>query len=203
MSFDYEVIAMSFHEASHVICGLFNCMKIDDVYVMSDKHKSGKTSYEIADINNFELKPLVKTLLIYEIQALYAGLVGEKIYYKEICGSDKFPMHLRIGSSGDIAAAAELISSNNLAPAGKSRLQFKRQIQTDAFNILTFYWEDVRLMAHQLYRYKRLSYEEIRSILVKYSLNKEQWKLKFKQIKIIYDNKAEVNQDYLSTVFSQ
>ena len=189
METDYELIAMTYHEASHAICALFNYMKIYQVYVMCSKYDDGHALYEIYDSQTIESKILSKILLIFEIQTLYAGVVGEKIYYKNICGSDAFPINLRIGSSDDISTAAQIISKNNLAEAGKPRLIFKKEIQNDTKKILLEYWDDVRLIAHMLYKQKELSFEDIKFCLTKKSKNSDFWKYRFKAIKSIYDKK--------------
>jgi len=199
---DYELIAMSWHEAAHTICGLYNFTKIYNVHVMSDKHTNGNTLYEICDPDNIENKLLAKILLIFEVQTLYAGLVGEKLYYKEICGSDNFPMHLRIGSSNDIQDAARIIHKYNLANPGKARFLFKKQVQNDTKNILTEYWDDIRLVAHVLYKNKELEYDELKYFLTRKSINKEFWRDRFKYIKLIYGGN-ELDEKYLKDIILQ
>ena len=202
MAHDYEVIAMAFHESAHCICALFNFILIHDVHVMSDKHQHGNTAYETHNLNEIESKILSKILLIYEIQTLYAGLVGEKIYYKEICGSDKFPMHLRIGCSNDIQSAAKLIHTYDLASPGKPRLLFKKQIQNDTKNILLNYWSDIRLISHMLYKFKELNLDDIKYFLSYKSNNKEFWKNRLKEIKNIY-SKDDINEKELKDILLQ
>lgn len=200
---DYELIAASWHEAAHTICGLYNFLYIIKVYVSSDKYEHGNTLYEMYDPSKFKNKLLIKILIIFEIQTLYAGLIGEKMYYKEICGSDKFPMHLRIGSSSDINSASSLINKYNLAESGKDRFLFKKQIQNDTRNILINYWEDVKLIAHFLYRNKELKYDELKYCLTRYSTNKDFWKVRFKEIKRIYDERLEIDEKYLKEILFQ
>lgn len=200
---DYELIAMAWHEAAHTICGLFNFLYVYHVYVMSDKYENGNTLYEIHDPANLNNKLLSKILLIYEVQTLYAGLVGEKMYYKEICGSEAFPMHLRIGSSNDIQDAAKLIHKYNLAEPGKARYLFKKQVQKECQNILEEYWEDVKLIAHGLYRNVELNYDEIRYLLTRRSDNKEFWRVRLKEIKSIYNAKVDLDEKYLKDILVQ
>lgn len=185
---EYQAVAMTWHEAAHTICGLYNFMHVYFVCIMSNKHEDGNTLYEIYDTDSINNKMLAKILHIYEVQTLYAGLVGEKIYYKDICGSDKFPMHLRIGSSDDIKTAAKIIAKNNLAEPGRNRFIFKKQIQNDTRNILLHYWSDIKLISHVLYRYKELEEDELKYYLTRKSDNKEFWKDRFKDIKFIYNS---------------
>lgn len=200
---DYELIAMAYHEAAHTICGLYNFMRVYSVCVMSDKYEHGNTLYEVYDPDNIDNKLLAKILLIYEVQTLYAGLVGEKLYYQDICGSNKFPMHLRIGSSDDIQDAAKLINKYNLASPGKARFLFKKQIQNDTASILIDYWEDIKLISHMLYKHKELNEGDLKHFLTRYSENKEFWKNRFKAIKIIYNNIADLDEKYLKEILVQ
>lgn len=203
MAHDYELIAMSYHEASHTICGLFNFIHMYRVYVMSEKYSEGNALYESYDPWQVKDKILSKILCIFEIQTLYAGLVGEKIYYKEICGSDHFPMHLRIGSSTDMRQASKLINKQKLTPAGKNRVIFKRQIQNDVKNLLSDHWQDVKLIAHVLYKYKELNADEIKFFLTRKSCNKEFWKTRLKEIALIYNNKQNIEETRLKEVLLQ
>lgn len=182
---------MAYHEASHTICAFHNFMCVDRVYIMSDKVHHGKTLYELLDFTNVKSKVLAKILIIFEVQTYYAGLVGEKIYYKDICGSDKFPMNLRIGSSFDIKSSYNLINKNNLAEPGKSRLLFKKQVQNDTRAILLEYWEDVKLIAHLLYKHKELNFDNLKYYLTRNSVNKKFWKERFKCIKLLLNQNIE------------
>lgn len=196
---DYELIATSWHEAGHVICGLFNFMNVYHVYIMSEKYDQGNTLYEIYDLRNLNNKLLSKVWSVYEVQTLYAGLVSEKMYYKEICGSDKFPMHLRIGSSGDMKEAARLINLHKLCNPGKERLLFKKQMQKVAATILSDYWDDVKLIAHVLYKNVELKIEDVKYILTRKSINKDFWKTRLKEIKVIY-SLSNIDERYLKSV---
>lgn len=200
---DYELIAMAWHEAAHTICGLFNFLHVYHVCVMSDKYEHGNALYEIPDPATINNKLLAKIVLIYEVQTLYAGLVGEKMYYKEICGSEAFPMHLRIGSSDDIQEAAKLIHKYNLANPGKSRYLFKKQVQKECENILQSYWQDVRLIAHSLYKHTELNHDELKYFLTRRSENKEFWKPRLKDIKSMYSTKSDFDEKFLKDILVQ
>jgi hypothetical protein len=197
---DYEKIAMCWHEAGHTICGLFNFLKVYHVNVLSSKYIDGNTSYEIHDSDTITNKLLAKILIIYEVQTLYAGLVGEKMYYEDICGSNVFPMTLRIGSSDDIRDAARLIDRYNLADPGKSRFWFKKQVQNDAKKILSNYWDDVQLVAHALYKSTDLDFNELRYLLTRKSVNKDFWRPHLKELKDMYADNTLLDEKYLKDV---
>lgn len=198
---DYQLIATSWHEASHTICALFNFIRVEHVCVdPSDKEELGTMQYEMFDAR-VKNKQLAKLLIICEVQLLYAGLVGERLYYQEICGSEKFPMHLRIGSSNDIQAAAELISRHNLSPSGKERFAFKRKVQKDVEKVLINQWDDLRILAHSLYRSKQLSYQELKSLLTRKSTSKNFWQARFKHIEFLSKEDTAIEEKYLKLIF--
>jgi hypothetical protein len=192
-STDYERVAVSWHESSHTIVGLLNHFIINKVFITLDKEQEGvsvgdaETQYHRVLFDDD--KEFNQYLLICELQMIYAGLMGEKIYYKDICGSSKFPMHLRIGSYVDIANASDLIRKNNLASPGKSTYALKKKIQKDVENLLLDNWEAVKMVAHSLYQKKKLSFDELKYILTRKTSNKEFWKKRFSEIKFIYHDK--------------
>ena len=179
-------IATAWHEASHTIVYLYYLKKVDRVHIISDQDQYGLTLITAFDPSESDDKILTKMLILQELQAIYAGLIGEKIYYKEICGLDHFPMHLRSGSSSDIREASRLIQRYRLSTPGRDRYQLKIQIQKDAKKVLQDNWGDVRLIAHALCQTKDLSYQAIKDILTKKSKNRDVWKRKFKMMSFLY-----------------
>lgn len=188
-SFDYELIAMSYHEAGHVVCALLNYLCVVNTNVMTPKRREGNTEFYIYGNDEVEDEELRKMLLIFELQAVYAGLISEKMYYKDICGSSKFPMHLRIGSSYDNASASKIIRNNNLAEPGKKTFLFKKQVQYDVERLLSEHWNAVKVIAHYLYKKKRLTFDELKFVLTRRTENKDFWKERFKKIKFIHNEK--------------
>jgi hypothetical protein len=188
LSQDYELISTSFHEAGHTICGLLFFARITAVTVnYTAKSVEGYTHYEIID-THFNDESVIEFLKLAEISISYAGLAAEKIYYKDICGSDKFPMMLRDGSSHDILNAADVIKKFNFAPPGKKRYLFKKKISRNLKILLQEHWDAVRLVAHALYAKKKLSHDDLKDLLTKRSKNKEFWKNRFKEINLIFDS---------------
>ncbi len=198
---NYFRIAITYHEASHAICGLFNFLRMYHIYVM--RKEEGNALYETYDLDLIEDELLVKIIAIYEVQTLYAGLIGEQIYYKEICGSDKFPMHLKSGSSSDMQKASKLIKKYNLALPGKARSIFRSQIKNDANVLLQEYWEDIKLLAHALYQYQEMKLEDIKYVLTRRSDNKEFWKNRFKEINHIYSERKNLKESEIKDILLQ
>lgn len=199
-SFDYDLIAMSYHEACHTVIALYNYLQVYNVNVMTPKRSDGNTNFFIYDeiVKDEELK---KIFSIFEIQTMYAGLVGEKIYYKDICGSSKFPMHLKKDSAYDIGIASSIIRKNDLATPGKKTFLFKKEIQFDVEKILIEHWDAVKEIAHSVYRKKRLSFDELKYILTRKTEHKDFWKDKFRKMKIIYDNNKPTEEVVKELVF--
>jgi hypothetical protein len=193
-SLDYQLIAMSFHESGHTITALHNYLQVQNVNVMTEKNREGNTEYFVyGDI--IEDKELKKILLIFELQVLYAGLLAEKIYYKDICGSSKFPMHLRKGSWYDTALASSIIRKNSLAMPGKKTFLFKKEIQYDVNQVLLEHWDAVRQVAHSLYQRKKLSFDEIKYILIHKTEHKEFWQDRFRKIKLIHNENKPLTEE--------
>lgn len=189
---DYSLIACSFHEASHTICALLNYFEVPDVSMRIDGNDAvGLTSFYTYKNGHVEDDELFRIMLLSDIQVAYAGLVGEKHYYKDICGNDKFPIHLRIGSAEDIEVAAKLIRKHNLASSGKSTYILKKRIQKDVNDVLIEFWASVKIIAHALYAKRKLDYDDLKYLLTRKSDQKDYWKEKFKAIKFIHnDNKV-------------
>lgn len=194
-SFDYDLIAMAYHESSHTVIGLHNYLMVYNVSVMTFNHQEGITEYFYYPFDDVQNKKLLKELLILDLQEMYAGLIGEKIYYKNMCGSDKFPMHLRIGSSEDIKNASKQIKKYKLVNPGSETHLFKKQIQEDTKKLLLEHWEAVQVIAHALYKKTRLSFDDLKFLLTRKTSNKEFWKDRFKKLKIIHSGKVPTEQE--------
>lgn len=194
-SFDYALIAMAYHESGHAVIALYNYFYVSDINAMRmgmvpKNLEEGEINYNIYKEELIDDKELKKIFLIFELQLLYAGLMSEKIYYKDVCGSSKFPMHLRIGSNYDFNLASKIIRKNKLAEPGKNTFLFKKQVQFDVEQIITNYWDDIKIVSHALYKKKKLTFDELKFILSRKSINKDFWRDRFKKIAVIHnDNK--------------
>jgi ATP-dependent Zn protease len=179
----YELITTSYHEAGHTIYALLSFMKVSSVYVFEHKvykRVHGFTQYESHDLDIDHV--FFNILLEQEIGLSYAGLLAEKYHYKGISGSDQIPMFIKEGSSDDLSAVRKIIQKYNPAPPGKKRYAYKQKIVRKTLGILVEHWDAVDLIAHNLFKHKRLSYNDLRELLTKKSKNRKFWKEQFKII---------------------
>lgn len=183
----YESIATSYHESGHTVFALLSLIKINYVHVFEHKilkRMHGFTYYEYRDLDinssNFN------TLLQQEIGFSYAGLLAERHHFKSISGTDRVPMFIREGSSGDLSSIRKTINKYNPAPPGKKRDAYKKKIAKETLQSLVQHWDAVDLIAHALFKHKRLSYQDLQDLLTKKSRNKKFWKEQFKIINQIY-----------------
>lgn len=187
---DYGLIATSYHEAAHTIVGLAHLLMIDRVDVVDSQE--GNTLYVIHHADEANDDHLKKIIVMSEVKTIYAGLVGEKMYYKDICGSGKFPMHLKNGSSIDTTLASKLIRKYKLANSGKATFKLKQDIRVEVEKFLVRHWESVKAVAHALYKKKKLNFVELKYLLTRIPEEKDFWKDKFKTIKIIYAEENDI-----------
>lgn len=205
-SWDYDLIAMSHHESGHIICALHNFMYVHDANVMTPNKREGSTNFyaygyfEEFNDSTVEDEELHKILLIFEIQTLYAGLIAEKMYYKDICGSNKFPNHLKNGSSYDTELASALIRKNKLAAPGKQTFLLKKQIRYDVELMLTEHWDAVKVVAHFLYQKKRLTFDEMKYALTRRTGHRDFWKDRYKKINLIHNDKTHPTEEVVKNL---
>lgn len=186
LSQEYDLIFVSRHEAAHAIVSLLRFFRVMFISTGTENNRiSGNTYYEYFDSDDVDDQKIKNYAIISLIYVSYAGLIAEKILYKELCGSDKFPMVLREGSSPDISEASDLISKHNLAPPGAPRQAYKRKIFKDLTYLIKEYWEDIELISHSLYKKKKITEEELKQLLIKKSKNKLFWKKRFKEIEFL------------------
>lgn len=188
---DYELMFISYHEASHTIVALHNFLEVFNVNVGAHdakvrKDRDGQTNYNITSYTNMESVELKNTLFMHVLQTTYAGLLGERILYKDICGAPKLPPNLCIGLSGDIKDASNIIRNNNLAEPGKETAAFKKNIYRKTEKILLDHWYAVKLVAHTLHRDRKLNFDELKFLLTRKTENKDFWKDRFNKIKQIH-----------------
>jgi hypothetical protein len=185
---DYFFIATNFHEASHAITGLHNYFQVYNVNILMPAIKEGTTDFYIFDNEKIQDEELKYIFLMFELQTIYGGLIGERLYYKDITGSDRFPSHLKSGSASDTFQAAALIRKHHLAKPGKNTHLLKKRIQNDVEELLLEHWDAVKVVAHALYKKKKLNFEELRNLLTKKTNHNDFWKDRFKKIKSIYND---------------
>jgi len=201
----HEQISTAYHEAGHTVYALLHCMIVQSVCIFEDKKSKrihGFTHYNAPQASDMEDVDLRNILLINEIKLSYAGLTAEKYHFKCISGSDKFPMFLKDGSSDDTLSAAALIKKYNLAPAGRKRYNYKQKLIRETLSEQIQHWDAVTVIAHALFQRKRLTYQDLRELLVKKTKNKKFWKERFKQMAFIYDNAVTLDEKTLKYILS-
>jgi hypothetical protein len=204
LSRDFELISSTYHESGHCIYGLLSFFKIQMVAVNSLENAEedlGYTNYEVID-GDFENATLIRYIQMAEIAINYAGLAAEKNYYRDICGSEKFPMALKTGCSDDMKIARELIKKYNLADAGEKRYQFKNKLFRSVRKLLNEHKDAVSLVAHSLYAKKKLSFFDLKELLCKKSKHKDFWKARFKTITLLFDEKKEMSEEEILLLIS-
>jgi len=198
---NFELISSGFHEAGHTIYALLHLSKIDYVSIFEDKKVKRilgfTSSTDLEDYDKIQDKELLEHLVKIEIGMNYAGFVAEKTLFKTISGSQQIPFFIREGSWVDNKTARELIIKYNLAPPGIKRAAFKNKIIKDVQKELYLHWDAVMIVAHGLFKYRKLSYQDLYNLLTKKSKNKKFWKDQFKQIDHYYDNYQSIDQNCL------
>ena len=201
----HELISTSYHEAGHTVYGLLHYMKIGPVAVFENKRTKrieGFTHYNSPETNNIKDPVLFYDLLNTEICISYAGLIAEKIHFKLISGSDKFPMFLRDGSSDDTTSAAALIQKHDLVPPGKKRYEYKKCLIKTVTNELEEHWDAVTIISHNLFKKKKLYFADLKNLLTKKTQHKEFWKEQFKAINQIYSNSNGLDENSIKIILS-
>lgn len=179
----YELITTSYHEAGHAVFALLCEMKVSSVCIFEHKMLKrihGFTQYESPDLDPHH--SLFDVRLQQEIGLSYAGLLAEKYHFKSISGSDQIPMFIKEGSSNDLMSVRKAIHKYNPAPAGKKRTLYKQKIARNTLNMLIEYWDAVELIAHSLFKRRKLTFQDLRQLLIKKSKNKKYWKEQFRII---------------------
>jgi hypothetical protein len=187
----YELISTSYHEAGHAIFALLHCMKVTSVCVFEDKKTKrihGCTNNTLPLLSSIEDKELFYKLLENEICFGYAGLRAEKHHFKLISGSEKVPTFITNQSAFDLSLVSKLIIRYNLAAPGPPRSAYKQKMNRKALRALRPHWEDISLLAHRLFKHKRLSYSDLHQLLTTKSENKKYWRERFKLIDRVYDH---------------
>lgn len=201
----HETISAAYHEAGHALYTLLCGLKVPCVYVFENKKTKrieGLCKYEIPNFQLIKDPILLYALVNAEIGIKYAGLTAEKYHFKILSGSDKFPMFLRDGSSDDTTSAAALIRSYRLAKPGKERYAYKKKMINFVLNQLKLYWADIVLIAHALFGYKKIMFDNLKKILTKRSKNKKFWREKFKNISYLDENYETLDEENIKIILA-
>ena len=203
----HEFISTSYHEAGHTIYALLHLMKIIHVAVFENKKLKrihGETYYDHpVDFNSVKDSDMLANLVRADMGMGYAGLIAEKTLFKSISGSSQTPIFIIEGSADDNKDAAGLMTKYNLVPPGPKRAAFKKKLMREVQGELHFHWEAVTLLAHALFKHRKLSGQDVATLLITRSKNKKFWKEQFKKINYIYDNSASLDEKDLKIMVSK
>jgi hypothetical protein len=189
-AFMHNLISTSYHEAGHTVYALLHFMIVDcvEVFKVESDNVNGFTHFNYLSEDDIRDSTMLKFFVESEVCVHYAGLIAERHHFKTISGSDKLPMFLRAGSSKDIGTASKLIKKYNLSPPGNRRYRFKKKMAANILKELKLHWQDVNLVAHGLFKKKRLYFSDLQKLLTTKSEFKDFWKQQFKMISHIYKN---------------
>lgn len=195
----------SYHESGHAIYCLLHYMRVESVHISENKRSKrieGFTNYYSYNIDVINDKVLFNKLLNTEICVSYAGMIAEKHNFKLLCGSDKFPLFLKDGSSEDTLSASNLIKRYKISTPGKRRQMYKKRLVKIINKELQDNWEAVIIVAHELINNKKIYFSDLKKILLKKSKNKIYWKEQFKLIDSIYNNMEGFDEKKIKDILS-
>lgn len=204
LTYTTDLISTSYHEAGHTVYGLLHFMKVNSVWVVENKkckRVEGFTHYELpVDLSELKDSALCVEVIKAEICLKYAGLTAEKYHFKSISGSDKYPLFLRDGSSDDTLTAAALLREYNLVPSGKKRYNFKKKLIKNTLEDLRDNWDAVTVIAHALFKKKRLSYMSLKKLLTNHTNDPEFWKQNFYILDSIFDKQQPLDEKEIKSI---
>jgi len=184
-------ITASYHEAGHIIYAFLHYMTVHAAQVYQDKKTKridGWTHYDCLNLDTIEDSAILAERLQAEVGLSYAGLVAEKLQFKQHSGSDKLPSFLGDASLQDLSEASKMIKKYQIVPAGSKRYNYKKRMVRQVLRELEEHWDAVTLIAHALYQKKRLNFAELKNLLTKKTENKKFWKERLKIIENFYQN---------------
>jgi hypothetical protein len=196
-----EVSSCCWHESGHVLYGLLKHFHIKSVFVNYTEAVEGVTNYFWIDHLHLDID-LIEHIAIDEVGISYSGFLAEALFYRNICGSTTLPKVLKQGSSLDIKAASDTIKEHALALPGKPRQQLKRRVQKETNALLIEYWDDLKLISHRLFKLKRLSFDDLKKLLIKKSINKDFWKQQFREIEALFDCDSPIDSTALRRILT-
>lgn len=188
---EFKVITTAWHESGHAIAVLLNYGYVHNALLcvsnkIDNNSDLGVVIYDgAADINEIDDSDLKNRLLMADITVYQAGLAAEKIFYKDIYGTDQLPYVIKEGSNSDFSFVSDIIKKYNLAPPGKKRYAFKKKCFRQTQKLLSKNWDDVKLVAHALIQKRKIYFFDLKELLIKKSHNKKFWKEQFKIIETL------------------
>jgi hypothetical protein len=198
-----ETINTAHHEAGHTIFALLQGMIVYSVCIFTDKTSNrvdGFTHYFSLELTTIVDPFILNNRVEAELGMEYAGMMAERHQYHLHTGSDKCPSFLKDGSSADIKRASDLIKKYQLAPAGQKRYRFKQRIMKKVLRQLQEHWGAVIVVAHALFRKKRLTGEEVQTLLTTQTDNKDFWKKQYRMIQNLYAQPYTTKEQFLTII---
>jgi len=185
---------MAHHEAGHCILSLLHFMRVNYTRIYQvEIGPEAETEYDsIFEYKEFNDPELFNYEVHSEISMLYAGSAAERILYKNISGSDVFPNILKEGSWEDNKKAYNLIINHINIKPGKERSLYKKNIIKETIKTLIDNWNDIELIAHALFKKKKLFYKDLKKILTTKSKNKDFWKDQLRSIDFIFKKQNKI-----------
>jgi len=203
LSQNHSMISTAYHEAGHAVCTLLMFGKVSSVFVEKNRRVSGETNFELIDCEYNDIQELHNFVINSEISINYAGMIAEKILYKDITGSTIWPKVLKIGCESDIKRITELIKKNNLSPPGEKRYRLKNKIQRNINKLLLEHWDAIKIIAHALFERNRLVHDDIKYLLIKKSNNPKFWINQFKYINLFIDQNKLIDNKDMKIIFGR
>lgn len=204
LTYTTDLISTAYHEAGHTVYGLLHFMKIYSVWVGTNKKSKrfeGLCYYDLPiELNEITDSALLVERVTAEICFKYAGLAAEKYHFKSISGSDKYPLFLRDGSSDDTLTAAALFRAWHIVPPGKKRYNFKKKLIKETLQELQDNWDAVTIVAHALFKKKRLSYMNLKKLLTKHTNDPEFWKHNFSALESAFNKQSPLDEKELKYI---
>jgi len=189
-------ISTAYHESGHTVYCLLKLMLVEStsIYIDESDRVAGITYYMNPEVGEFEDNKIKEFILGSSIGTNYAGLIAERINYKNMCGENKFPLFLKDGSAADNIEASKLIRKFKMAPTKSLREIYRINLKETIQNDLEKYWDDISLIAHSLFKHKKLKFKKLKEILLTNSVNKKFWKKQFKIIDEISKNADDLDE---------
>lgn len=204
LTYTTDLISTSYHEAGHTIYGILHFIKIHSIGVVENKkfkRFEGFCHYELGlDLSEIKDSAICAERVKAEICLKYAGLAADRYHFKSISGSDKYPLFLRYGSSDDLLDAAALIKEYNLASPGKKRFNLKKKLFKETSKDLQDNWDAVTIVAHTLFKKKRLSYMSLKKLLTTHTNDPEFWKQNFSILESIFNKQKPLDEKELKYI---
>ncbi len=200
LAVEFSLITTAFHEAGHALVALLNHGYVHFTALYVNKKSSatddlGKVEYDgAADLSAIQDSDLLNHLLMVDISIYQAGLASEKLFYKDICGTDQLPYVIKEGSHIDFSYVSDIIKKYNLAAPGKKRYAFKKKTFRKTQRLLSENWDDVKLIAHLLFQKKKIYFEDFKQLLTKKSSSKQYWKEQFKAIEMLHESSTDLSE---------